>query len=171
MNKTYPKPIIIIHWITFFLVITAYFTGGDPTRTGVLGQTHVVCGISIFILFFIRLSFVFFYQKNIPQNEIINQYQKKLFKIVRFTLYLSLCIVPVAGWLALSSLTAHFDVFSLSMPLLSRMRNIEYIGELHQFLGNFFIAIVGLHAGAALIHHFIFKDNVLKSMLFKRKSD
>ena len=30
------------------------------------------------------------------------------------------------------------------------------------------VVIVGLHACAALIHHFLFKDNVLKSMLFKK---
>ena len=168
MNNTYPKPIIILHWITFFLVVIAYLTSGDPTRTAGLGQIHVTCGILIFILFFIRLSFVFVYKKSIPQNEIINQYQKKLFKIVRFTLYLGLCIVPIAGWLALSSFTNNFKLLFLNLPLLSSVRDVQYIGELHQFLGNAFITIVGLHASAALIHHFIFKDNVLKSTLFNR---
>jgi cytochrome b561 len=51
---------------------------------------------------------------------------------------------------------------------LSSVREVKYIGQIHQFLGNFFITVVGLHACAALIHHFIFKDNVLKSMLFKK---
>ena len=171
MNKNYPIPIIIMHWLTLILVVIAYWTSGDPTRTGLFGKIHITCGILIFILFFIRLSFIFFYKKSIPQNEIINQYQAKLFKIVKFTLYLSLCIVPIAGWLALSSLTDHFDVGSVNLPLLSSVRGVEYIGEIHQFLGNAFIAIVGLHASAALIHHFIFKDNVLKSMLFNKKSD
>ena len=98
----------------------------------------------------------------------MNQYQEKLFKIVRFTLYLNLSIVPIVGWLALSSLTDNFKVLFLNLPLLSSVRDIQYIGELHEFLGNAFITIVGLHASAALIHHFIFKDHVLKSMLFNR---
>ena len=51
---------------------------------------------------------------------------------------------------------------------MSSVREVKYIGQMHQFLGNFFITVVGLHACAALIHHFIFKDNVLKSMLFKK---
>ena len=168
MKNIYPKPIIIMHWITFFLVATVYLTGGNPTATGLLGQIHLIGGISIFILFFIRLVFVFVYKKSIPQNEIINQYQKNLFKIVRFFLYLSLCVVPIAGWLALSSFTDNFKVSFLNLPLLSSVRDVQYIGELHEFLGNAFIAIVGLHASAALIHHFIFKDHVLKSMLFNR---
>jgi len=48
------------------------------------------------------------------------------------------------------------------------VKDLKFIGELHQFLANFFIAVVGLHACAELIHHFIFKDNVLKSMFFKK---
>lgn len=168
MNNNYPKPIIIMHWITFVLVVIVYLTSGDPKRTGLQGQIHVVGGISIFIIFFVRLSFVFIYKRSIPQNEIISSYQIKLFKIVRFTLYLSLCVVPIAGWLALSSLTDNFQVFSLNLPLLSSVKDLKFIAELHQFLGNFFIVIVGLHACAALIHHFLFKDNVLKSMLFKK---
>lgn len=168
MNNNYPKPMIIMHWITFVLVAIVYLTSGNPTRTGLQGQIHVVGGISIFILFFIRLIFLFIYKENIPQNEIINSYQIKLFKIVRFTLYLSLCVVPIAGWLALSSLADNFQVFSLNLPLLSSVKNLKFIARLHQFLGNFFIVIIGLHACAALIHHFIFKDNVLKSIFFKK---
>ena len=168
MKNSYPKPIIIIHWLTFVLVATVYLTGGNPTTTGLLGQIHVIGGISIFILFLIRLGFIFIYKKSIPQNKTMNQYQEKLFKIVRFTLYLNLSIVPIVGWLALSSLTDNFKVLFLNLPLLSSVRDIQYIGELHEFLGNAFNAIVGLHASAALIHHFIFKDHVLKSMLFNR---
>ncbi len=168
MHNTYPKPIIIIHWLTLLLVVIAYLSSGNPTNTGLLGQVHVTCGLSILILFFIRLSLIVIYQKNIPQNEIINHYQNRLFKIVRLMLYLSLCIVPIAGWLALSSLTDHFKIGSVNLPLLSSVRGVNSIGELHQFLGNAFIALVGLHGAAALIHHFIFKDHVLKSMLFKR---
>jgi cytochrome b561 len=168
MRNTYPKPIIIMHWLTFVLVATVYLTGGNPINTSLLWQIHVIGGISIFLLFLIRLSFISIYNKSIPQNKIINQYQKNLFKIVRFTLYLSLCIVPIAGWLALSSLTDNFKVLFLNLPLLSSVRDIQYIGELHEFLGNAFITIVGLHASAALMHHFIFKDHVLRSMFFKR---
>lgn len=157
-----------MHWLTFVLVATVYLTGGNPINTSLLGQIHVIGGISIFLLFLIRLSFISIYKKSIPQNKIINQYQKNLFKIVRFTLYLSLCIVPIAGWLALSSLTDNFKVLFLNLPLLSSVRDIQYIGELHEFLGNAFITIVGLHASAALMHHFIFKDHVLRSMFFKR---
>jgi cytochrome b561 len=31
------------------------------------------------------------------------------------------------------------------------------------------MVLIGLHALAALIHHYVFKDNVLKSMLYFKK--
>ena len=92
MKNNYPKPIIIMHWVTFALVAMVYLTAGDPTITDWKGQIHVAGGILIFILFFLRLSFVFLYRKSIPKTEIINSYQIMLFKTVRFFLYLSLCM-------------------------------------------------------------------------------
>lgn len=38
------------------------------------------------------------------------------------------------------------------------------IGDLHELFANTFIGLAGVHAVAALIHHFVFKDGVLKSM-------
>ena len=171
MKSAYPKPVIIIHWITFILAAVAYLSAGNPAETGWLGQVHVSAGISIFMLFFIRLGLIFIYRRSIPHNQAINKYQKKIFEIVRFALYLSLFAVPLAGWLALSSLTGSFTVLSFNLPLLNSLLGAEYIGGLHEFLGSFFIAIAGLHACAALMHHFIFKDNVLKSMLIRKRRD
>lgn len=169
MSLSYPKPIILTHWITFILVVVAYLSSGNPTTSGLIGQVHVACGLSIFVLFFIRLGLIALYKKDIPENPIINTDQNRLFKIVKFMLYLSLCIVPIAGWLALSSLTDHFKISAFNLPLLSSVKGLASIGSFHQILGNLFITLVALHAVAALIHHFIFKDQVLKSMLFKQK--
>ena len=59
-------------------MVTVYLTGGNPTSTGLLGQIHVIGGISIFILFLIRLGFIFIYKKSIPKNKIMNQGRVKL---------------------------------------------------------------------------------------------
>ena len=168
MVSRYPKPIIFIHWLTLVLLIVAYISSGNPMYNGVQGQIHVVSGFTIFVLFFIRLGVLIFYRNELPQNEIFNKVQEILFKIVRFLLYLCLVIVPLFGWLALSSLTDHFQLFNLNIPLLSSAESFNFLGNLHQLLGNVFVTLVGLHACAALLHHFVRKDNVLKSMLFYR---
>jgi cytochrome b561 len=81
-----------------------------------------------------------------------------------------LFVVPLFGWLALSSLTDSFQLFNKDVPLFSLAQNVDYLGNIHKLLGNLFISLVGLHACAALLHHFILKDNVLKSMLFHRNN-
>lgn len=122
--------------------------------------------------FFYYYSFRFFvyYSNRLPKNEILNKIQEVLFKTVRFLLYLCLFVVPLFGWLALSSLTDSFQLFNQDVPLFSLAQNVDYLGNIHKLLGNLFISLVGLHACAALLHHFILKDNVLKSMLFHRNN-
>ena len=120
------------------------------------------------MLFFIRLGLIFICRHSIPHKQAINKHQKRSLKSsdLRCTSAYSLF-----RWLALSSLTENFTVLSFNLPLLNSLLDAEYIGGLHEFLGSFFIAIAGLHACAALMHHFIFKDNVLKSMLIRKRRD
>ena len=167
MKNNYPKPIIILHWLTLCLVLIAYFSSGNPLHDKIWGQVHVMSGLLVFAISIARVTIVYCYRKQLPHNKIISRYQEKLFKLVRLVLYLSLFIVPVVGWLALSSMTTQFDLYSMQLPLAGLTTSNHLIGEAHQFLGNMFIFFVGLHAAAALAHHFVFKDGVLKSMLAK----
>lgn len=168
MVNHYPKLMIVVHWLTLLFVVAAYLSSGNPLKTGLQGQIHVITGMSVFILFLIRILFLFHYRGQLPQNVIINRTQEILFKIVRLLLYVSLFAVPLLGWLALSSLTDHFRLLGFNLMLFSSVSQNEFLGTVHQFLGNLFISLVGLHTGAALIHHFYLKDNVLKSILFSR---
>ena len=165
MNNKYPKPMMAVHWLTLILVLIAYFTSKSPIQLDALGQVHVSAGIAVFLISFIRVLLLLIYKKELPNNKIINQYQEKLFKYMRSTLYILIFIVPLLGWFALSSLTPHFSILSIQLILLHVLDQFQYIGLTHQVFANIFITLVGLHACAALIHHFIFKDNVLKSML------
>jgi cytochrome b561 len=55
----------------------AYITGGDPTVHLKSGEIHVLAGISVFLLFFIRIITIFIYRKDLPLNKPLNKYQKK----------------------------------------------------------------------------------------------
>ena len=82
-------------------------------------------------------------------------------------------LLPLTGMLALSEKTEQYVVFGMQLPLFSgfslgEWEELEDIGELHELLGQAFIALAGVHAAAALVHHFIFKDGVLKSMLVRK---
>lgn len=168
MSTKYPFPVMLIHWLTFFAVLIAYFSSGNPTVHQFTGEIHVFFGVSVFLLSCLRIIIVYMYRQDLPVNKPFNKYQNFLFFLVKYTLYLCMFLTPFLGWLALSSFTDRYQLFGVNFPLMNIL-DIENIGEIHQFLGNFFMIIIGLHASAALLHHYVLKDNVLKSMLYFKK--
>nr|WP_252719103.1 cytochrome b/b6 domain-containing protein [Acinetobacter haemolyticus] len=94
-----------VHWLTFLLVVVTYITGGDPTVHLKSGELHVFAGVSVFLLFFIRIIMISIYKKDLPRNKPMSKYQKTLFLMVKHTLYSLLFLIPVLGWFTLSGLT------------------------------------------------------------------
>ncbi|MFM6993204.1 MAG: cytochrome b/b6 domain-containing protein, partial [Rhodoferax sp.] len=59
------------------------------------------------------------------------------------------------------------------MPLIanSAIAKLADWGDVHGLLGDAIMAIAGVHAAAAIYHHFVIKDGVLAAMLpHKKKS-
>ena len=168
MSTKYPFSVMLIHCLTFFAVLIAYFSSGNPTVHQFTGEIHVFFGVSVFLLSCLRIFIVYMYHQDLPVNKPFNKYQNFLFFLVKYTLYLCMFLTPFLGWLALSSFTDRYQLFGVNFPLMNIL-DIENIGEIHQFLGNFFMIIIGLHASAALLHHYVLKDNVLKSMFYFKK--
>ena len=44
----------------------------------------------------------------------------------------------------------------------------KFVEDLHSWAANILLIVAGLHAAAALLHHFVFKDDVLRRMLPRR---
>jgi cytochrome b561 len=44
----------------------------------------------------------------------------------------------------------------------------ESVEELHSWSANLLLIVAGLHAAAALVHHFVLKDDILRRMLARR---
>lgn len=162
-KQKFPKLVIYAHWSTLCLVLLAYFSSKSPIQDYWLGQIHVSAGSMVFIFFFIRITLYFSFKTQFPDVANMPPLQKIAFKWMKILLYLCLFTVPCIGWIALSTTQSHFNVFGIDFPLLD-IAETHNIGLLHQILANVFITLIGLHAFAALFHHFILKDNVLKSM-------
>ncbi|MFM4963735.1 cytochrome b [Aeromonas bivalvium] len=170
MHK-YPSPLIIIHWMTVILVLTAYATSGDPTRGAttmdfLVGQLHVLSGSLLFILVLCRL----FVRRlmTVPEVTAHTQWLTLAARAGHGLLYLLMLLTPVTGWLKLSGKVTYFDAILFNLPLMGKPGPLLHqLGNYHQTIGNVFITLVGVHAFAALLHHYYFKDNTLKKMLFR----
>ena len=87
-----------------------------------------------------------------PEN-----WQLKLAKVLHLALYLLMFVMPVLGWLVLSGEGKDILFFGLSLPPL--------ISENKEVAGITGYVLITIHAIAALVHHYVLKDNTLLRIL------
>ena len=86
-------------------------------------------------------------------------------------LYLLIALIVASGYAISTADGRPVDVFGLfEVPaLITGVENLEdSAGEIHLVLAVTLMALVGLHAAAALKHHFIDRDRTLRRMLSPR---
>ena len=162
MQTRYPTLMIIIHWLVAILVLAAYITGGNPIKHEFEGQIHVATGMAIMALFLIRLPVRLLSKKAIPEFQ-LPTWQAHLAKTVQWALYGCMILIPFLGMLALAEKTEQYMLFGMNIPMIKTDLGVDF-GDIHEALAQLFIGLAGVHAGAALLHHFVWKDGVLKSM-------
>lgn len=165
-TEKFPQLVIFADWITLLLVFVAYITSQSPIEDQWLGQTHVIAGSLVFILFFMRIFLYMRFNSQFPEVSFKSEIQKKAFQLMKLCLYLCLFTVPLLGWFTLASTQASFSLLGMELPQVLFSTNAD-LGGIHPIIANMFITLIGLHALAALIHHFILKDDVLKNMRLK----
>lgn len=58
-----------------------------------------------------------------------------------------------------------FKLFSLPNPLTPDKQAAEWLSTAHSWTGNAIVSLIALHAAAALWHHFVRGDDILRRML------
>ena len=91
-------------------------------------------------------------------------------KATHLALYGLMLGMPIAGWTILSAAGKPIPFFGLELPALvgPNKELAETIAELHETGGEIGYWLIGLHALAALFHHYVLKDNVLLRMMPRR---
>jgi len=171
----YNKATIAIHWLTLLLMIAVYCTmefrgeferGSEPRE--LMKTAHYMLGLSIFLLTFIRLALRFSqpYPAIEPPSAV---WQHKLAALTHLTIYAFMIAMPLLGWLILSAEGKVIPFFGLELPALIAPNegSAELFEEIHELVATFGYALIGLHAVAAIFHHYIVKDNTLKRMSLK----
>jgi cytochrome b561 len=167
------------HWITAIAVVIAFILGPggfgrlmhdgiDPaTRSDIVW--HESLGILVLVLTVTRLLWVAV-RPAAPTFEMAG-WMHLASKLTHLALWTLLLALPATALLALGSeghpLTLLGGVRVDQMPLIagSRLAELADWGDVHGFLGDAILVLAGLHAVAAIYHHVLRKDGVLKSML------
>ncbi|MCC2637755.1 MAG: hypothetical protein K0Q68_1474 [Moraxellaceae bacterium] len=167
-----------LHWLFLFLLIGAWyavemhedFPKGTPERREWM-QLHFAFGISIFVLLWVRLGWRL--SGDVPAPLPGPRWQQITSALVHAALYLILIVMPLTGLLSTQLDGRAVSWFGLvDIPQLLEV-NKDLAEGLEEFHGDvlwpLLLALVGLHAVAALWHHFVLKDDTLRRMTWPRR--
>lgn len=97
-----------------------------------------------------------------------HRYEQLASRFAHLALYLLMIVIVCSGYListADGSSISVFDWFEVSATVTSIPEQEDVAGRVHEYLAYALVALVTLHAVAALKHHFVNKDNTLRRML------
>jgi cytochrome b561 len=168
----------VFHWLTAILVVAAYFMGPGGSEQHVYSsamdftrQTHETLGVTVFALALVR--FLWRLMDTAPEDPPMKPWMRYSAKLVHVVLYGLLIATPVSAIVG-ARLEGHpltLLGFGNIGPMLSPAHDVGLsLASLHTTLGDIILWVAGLHAVAALFHHFFLRDSVLLSMLPGRRT-
>jgi cytochrome b561 len=168
---------ILLHWVMAVALIGMYASGTYMVGLGyydslyhTLPALHKATGVILGGLLLVRLAWVYSQPRPFPASGNAPAIIHLAATLGHVALYTLLLVVLVSGYL-MSTSEGHsirvFNLFELPALLPADKQRGELMGDLHEIAANLFIFMVSVHAMAAFIHHFYWKDNTLTSMLGK----
>ncbi len=137
-------------------------------------QWHKSIGITILALSVLRLIWRLTHPVP-PLPDTLKPWERVLARLTHIGFYGLMLGIPLSGWAMVSASvydipTVLYDVLPLPhLPVFSTLTEKAPVEEalktVHQLLGWSMIGLLALHIGAALKHHFILKDGVVRRML------
>lgn len=167
----------LLHWLMAAMILIMLFVGigmvsSTTERYRYLVALHRPLGILILILAVVRLT-----------NRVLNpppplpaslpKVQQMAATVSHILLYALMFIMPLLGWAMLSAAPYPIDLFgTLELPAILSPDAGLYaeLRALHTDFALLFYAVILLHLGAALIHAWIRRDGVFRSMAGGRRS-
>lgn len=130
---------------------------------------HYTLGLSVFFLVWLRLL-VRFAGADPAIEPALPAWQAVLARAMHWTLYALMIGMPVLGWLTLSAKGTPAPFFGAELPaLIGKSEEVaKLFKQIHETFATVGYFLVGLHAAAALYHHYVRRDNTLRLMLLGR---
>ena len=127
---------------------------------------HKSIGFTVLALTIGRIGWRFTWQTPV-YDPALKRFEFLLAKAVHGMFYALLLAIPLTGWIFSSAGKDPLAWFGLPIPKFALTKSDAIAGlskEGHEILGFLMLALVILHVAAALRHHFVLKDGVLRRM-------
>ncbi len=162
---------ISLHWIIAILIIGLLAEGLYMEDLPINLQKLKLYGwhkeYGLVVLFLAIFRIVWSMSNQRPELE-LPWLEKLAARSMHWVFYIFMLAMPLTGWLITSSASlpvSFFGLFTLPNLVEANEDNRLLFEWVHEWLGYALIAAIALHTAAALKHHFINKDDILKRML------
>jgi cytochrome b561 len=163
-----------LHWFTVILVMAAWALGtfddvlprGAARRAGLF--VHISAGLAILAVLAARVPWRLMDPPPPPEPTIFGVWGDRASRLAHYTLYALLVAVPIAGIVlqfARGQALPLFGLADFASPWTADRAFARSVKEVHELLANALLIMAALHAGAALFHHWAFRDRTLARML------
>ena len=170
-ETSYGGVAIILHWVMAILIIGLIMLGiymvGLPISYQKLKLYgwHKEYGFLALALVVIRLWWRLI---NMTPQLALPIFEKIAARTVHWLFYFCMFAMPLTGWMITSAAglpASFFGLFVLPNLILPNEETRLLFQLIHQWLGYALLGLIFLHTSAALKHHFINKDDILRRML------
>jgi cytochrome b561 len=181
-EDSYGAVAVALHWFMAAILIALVALGlymvrlpdvGFDTTKITLILYHKEFGVLALALATLRLAWRV--TNALPRLvENLPDWQKVVARFVHLCFYGLMFALPVTGWLMSSAAGFPVSFFGLfDLPDLIPYNDYLYqlFVAVHKWLGYALILLIIVHAGAALRHHFVFKDDTLRKMFLSGHSE
>lgn len=161
---------ILLHWVTAILIallwtigqIIDWFPKGTPRISA--RSTHMLLGATLLCVLFVRIAWRVRSGSRLPSAE--PAWMGWLGKVTHYALYVILTTTLVLGILNVFGRgDKFFGLFAFPKIAAGNDGFKSTVEDLHALSANVLVSLAALHALAALAHHFVRRDGVLRRML------
>ena len=186
-NPRYGAVAIGLHWLIALGILALTAIGLTMTHVSLgpmakfqLYQLHKSIGITVLLAAVLRVLWRLTHRPP-PLPNTMSVLERRAAEGAHSALYAFLFFLPLTGWALVSA--SPFNIPTVlygvipwpHLPVLSSLEDkapVEHVMKLIHGKGAWLlIALAGVHAGAALRHHFVLRDGIMQRMLpFGRKA-
>lgn len=164
----------LIHWLTAIFVIAGWLLGtfGDDLPKGAAHEfgmlTHMTLGEGVVLLLVLRLAWRLANPPPPPEAAPFGRLVEAAAKLSPVALYALLLVVPFFGVLVQLK-RGHplpfLGYWEFASPWPADRSMARTLVAIHEYLADALLILAGIHAGAALLHHWLWRDRTLLRML------
>jgi len=165
----------LLHWLIAVLVMALipigwYMSGlsNESVLYWRMLDLHVMLGLCVLTLFVIKAGWRLV-SPNPPLAASLSPWESRIARIVHGFFLIALAVIPVTGFLYLTSNGEPTSLFNIvEIPEIGEWPKAvrRLVFNVHMVFAYTVAALVVLHVGAALKHHFIDLDNTLRRIGF-----